>query len=114
MFMVRVFILTLPYNVCIAQSTGAIARLFPSPSGEGRVRGLSLRGAQRRGNLLCTPSSGRLIYVGMQLASMTATRAGKAAFRTCPEPESVSGSGLGASLSGQHPHQLVGAQPQRD
>src|SRR2546428_10282630 len=87
MFMVRVFILTLPYNVCIAQSTGAIARLFPSPWGEGRVRGLSLRGAQRRGNLLCTPSSGRLIYVGMQLASMTATRAGKAASNACPEPE---------------------------
>ena len=46
MFMVRVFILTLPYNVCIAQSTGAIARLFPSPWGEGRVRGQSLPSPQ--------------------------------------------------------------------
>src|SRR2546426_156223 len=44
MFMVRVFILTLPYNVCIAKSTGVYREAHSF---------LSLRGPKGRSNLLC-------------------------------------------------------------
>src|SRR2546427_10073423 len=69
MFMVRVFILTLPYNVCIAQSTGVYREAHSF---------LSLRGPQGRSNLLCArkgAGSGPASLRGPGRATPPATRA---------------------------------------